>query len=93
MGRPNPKFIAGLQINYNGIISTGISLSNENTILWQFKIMLTKNLQLYYAHDISFSKILFLFLNSSELRITYSSIIKSENNYKILNPFLEILTI
>jgi len=55
--------------------------------------MLTKNLQLYYAHDISFSKILFLFLNSNELRITYSSIIKSENNYKILNPFLEILTI
>ena len=81
-GRANPKFIAGLQINYNDVISTGISLRNENTLLGQFKIMMTKNLQLSYAHDFSFSNIMLKPLNSSEFMITYSSNISEKNKHK-----------
>ena len=70
-GRSISQFIAGLQINYNEVISTEIFLRNKNTLLVQSKIMITKNLQLSYAYDFSFSNILLKPLNLSEFMIIY----------------------
>ena len=42
-GQFKPKLIAGLKIDYKEIISTGIAIKNENSVLVQFKIMFNKN--------------------------------------------------
>jgi type IX secretion system PorP/SprF family membrane protein len=81
-GQFKPKLIAGLKIDFKEIISTGIAVRNENTVLGQFKIMFTKNLQISYAHDFSFSNILLRPLNSNELMISYISSIRENNKHK-----------
>ena len=77
-----PKLIAGLKIDFKEIISTGIALRNENSVLGQFKIMFNKNLQISYAHDFSFSNILLMPLNSSEFMVSYISSIRENNKHK-----------
>lgn len=77
-----PKLIAGLKIDFKEIISTGIAVRNENSILGQFKIMFNKNLQISYAHDFSFSNILLVPLNSSEFMVSYISSISENNKHK-----------
>ena len=77
-----PRLIAGLKIDFKEIISAGIAVRNENTFLGQFKIMFTKNLQFSYAHDFSFSNILFRPLNSNELMVSYISSIRENNKHK-----------
>ena len=72
----------GLKIDYKEIISTGIAIRNENSILGQFKIMFTKNFQITYAHDFSFSNILLRPLNSSEFMVSYISSIRENNKHK-----------
>ena len=81
-GQFNPKLIAGLQINYKQFISTGFAVRNDNSVLGQFKIILTKNLQIIYAHDFSFSNILLRPLNSSEFMVSYISSIREINKHK-----------
>ena len=81
-GQFKPKLIAGLKIDYKEIISTGIAIRNENSILGQFKIMFTKNFQITYAHDFSFSNILLRPLNSSEFMVSYISSIRENNKHK-----------
>jgi type IX secretion system PorP/SprF family membrane protein len=81
-GQFNPKLIAGLQINYKQFISTGFAVRNDNSVLGQFKIILTKNLQITYAHDFSFSNILLRPLNSSEFMVSYISSIREINKHK-----------
>ena len=81
-GQFKPKLIAGLKIDFKEIISTGIAVRNENTVLGQFKIMFTKNLQISYAHDFSFSNILLWPLNSNEVMVSYISSIRENNKYK-----------
>jgi len=78
----NPKLIAGLKIDYKEIISTGIAIKNENSVLGQFKIILTKNLQISYAHDFSFSNILLTPLSSSEFMVSFISSIRENNKHK-----------
>jgi type IX secretion system PorP/SprF family membrane protein len=78
----NPKLIAGLKIDYKEIISTGIAIKNENSVLGQFKIILTKNLQISYAHDFSFSNILLTPLSSSEIMVSFISSIRENNKHK-----------
>ena len=77
-----PRLIAGLKIDFKEIISAGIAVRNENTVLGQFKIMFTKNLQISYAHDFAFSNILLRPLNSNELMVSYISSIKENNKHK-----------
>ena len=86
-GQFNPKLIAGLKIDYKEIISTGIAIRNENSVLGQFKIMFSKNLQISYAHDFSFSNILLRPLNSNEFMVTYVSSIKENNKHKNIISF------
>ena len=81
-GQFKPKLIAGLKIDFKEIISTGIAVRNENTVLGQFKIMFTKNLQISYAHDFSFSNILLRPLNSNEFMVSYISSIRENNKHK-----------
>ena len=81
-GQFKPKVIAGLKIDFKEIISAGIAVRNENTVLGQFKIMFTKNLQFTYAHDFSFSNILLRPLNSSEFMVSYISSIRENNKHK-----------
>ena len=81
-GQFKPKLIAGLKIDYKEIISTGIAIRNENSVLGQFKIMFSKNLQISYAHDFSFSNILLRPLNSNELMVSYISSIRENNKHK-----------
>ena len=81
-GQFKPKVIAGLKIDFKEIISTGIAVRNENSILGQFKIMFNKNLQISYAHDFSFSNILLEPLNSSEFMVSYISSISENNKHK-----------
>ena len=81
-GQFKPKLIAGLKIDYKQVISTGIALRNENSVLGQFKIMFTNNLQITYAHDFSFSNILLRPLNSSEFMVSYISSIRENNKHK-----------
>jgi len=81
-GQFKPRLIAGLKIDYKEIISTGIAIRNENSVLGQFKIMLSKNLQISYAHDFSFSNILLKPLNSSEFMVSYVSSIRENNKHK-----------
>lgn len=77
-----PRLIAGLKIDFKEIISAGIAVRNENTVLGQFKIMFTKNLQFSYGHDFSFSNILLRPLNSNELMVSYISSIRENNKHK-----------
>jgi len=81
-GQFKPKLITGLKIDYKEILSTGIALRNENSVLGQFKIMFTKNFQITYAHDFSFSNILLRPLNSSEFMVSYISSIREINEHK-----------
>ena len=81
-GQFKPKLVAGLKIDFKEIISTGIAVRNENSILGQFKIMFNKNLQISYAHDFSFSNILLGPLNSSEFMVSYISSISENNKHK-----------
>tara|TARA_B110001450_G_scaffold1577_1_gene1815 strand:+ start:1152 stop:2084 length:933 start_codon:yes stop_codon:yes gene_type:complete len=81
-GKFKPKLIAGLQIHYKELLSVGIALRNENSILGQFKIILNKNLQITYAHDLSFSNILLRPLNSSEFMVSYISSVRENNKHK-----------
>ena len=86
-GQFNPKLIAGLKIDYKEIISTGIAIRNENSVLGQFKIMFSKNLHISYAHDFSFSNILLGPLNSNEFMVSYISSIKENNKHKNIISF------
>ena len=47
-GQFNPKLIAGLKIDYKEIISTGIAIRNENSVLGQFKIMFSRYFFLHH---------------------------------------------
>ena len=82
-----PKIIAGLHVDYNKLLKLGVALRNENTVLAQFGIKLSKNLQFCYAHDFSFSNILLESLNSNEFMIRYLSIINEKNNFKKSTSF------
>jgi type IX secretion system PorP/SprF family membrane protein len=86
-GKFKPKLIAGLKIDYKEIISTGIAIRNENSVLGQLKIMFNNNLQISYAHDFSFSNILLGSLSSSEFMVSYISSIGENNNYKNIISF------
>ena len=81
-GQFNPKLIAGLKIAYKQFISTGIAVRNVNSVLGQFKIMFSNNLQITYTHDFSFSDILLGPLNSSEFMVSYISPIRENNKHK-----------
>ncbi|MDG1690218.1 MAG: PorP/SprF family type IX secretion system membrane protein [Flavobacteriales bacterium] len=81
-GQFKPKLIAGLKIDYKQVVSSGIAIRNENSILGQFKIMFNKNLQITYAHDFYFSNILLGPLSSSEFMVSYVSSIRENNKHK-----------
>jgi type IX secretion system PorP/SprF family membrane protein len=82
-----PKLIAGLKITYKQFISTGIAVRNVNSVLGQFKIIFSNNLQITYAHDFSYSNILLGPLNSSEFMVSYISPIRENNKHKNIISF------
>ena len=86
-GQFKPKLIAGLKIAYKQFISTGIAVRNVNSLLCQFKIMFSNNLQITYAHDFSYSNILLGPLNSSEFMVSYISPIRENNKHKNIISF------
>ena len=82
-GKFKPKLIAGLKIHYKEVLSTGIAIRNENSILGQLKINVTNNLQITYAHDFFlFPNILLSPLNSSEFMVSYISSVIENNKHK-----------
>ena len=81
-GQFKPKLIAGLKIDYKHVVSTGIAIRNDNSVLGQFIIMVSNNIQISYAQDFTFSNILLSPLNSSEFMVSYISSIRENNKHK-----------